>query len=61
MLQLRPQDGRWRHAPAGARLKWIRSTADGIIVELPTGEEASLPNDITQVRDQPKSRRSTAS
>ncbi len=41
--------------PAGARLKWIRSTADGIIVELPTGQETSLPNEITQVRDQPKS------
>ena len=41
--------------PAGARLKWIRSTVDGIIVELPDGEETSLPNLITQVRDQPKS------
>jgi cell wall-associated NlpC family hydrolase len=41
--------------PAGSRLKWIRSTADGIIVELPSGQQSSLPNDITQVRDQPKS------
>jgi cell wall-associated NlpC family hydrolase len=41
--------------PAGARLKWLRSTADGIIVQLPTGDEASLPNETTQVREQPKS------
>ncbi len=40
-----------RSLPVGARLKWLRNEGERIVVELPTGEEVSLPATHGKLRD----------
>jgi gamma-D-glutamyl-L-lysine dipeptidyl-peptidase len=40
-------------APAGARLKWVRTTGDTVTAELPTGENVDIRSDACEVRQTP--------